>query len=152
MTDALTLSANRSLEVSIRVRFGDTDPYGVVYFVSYFRYFHRGIEEFLRSRGLAPEKTFRNTEEGYGLPIAGASCDFYRPVWYGAELRLFVFVEKIKPKALTFGFQFYPAQGRDLIAQGRATLVAIDRAWKSRALPEELLRALEADPATPSNS
>ena len=152
MTDARTVSVPRSLEIYIRVRFGDTDPYGVVYFVSYFRYFHRGIEEFLRSRGLAPEKTFRNPEEGYGLPIAGASCDFYRPVWYGAELGLLVFVEKIKPKSLTFGFQFYPADGRDLIAQGRATMVAIDRTWKSRVVPEGLLKVLEADPATPSNS
>jgi len=44
----------------VRVRFGDTYPYGIVYFVSYFRYCHRGIEEFLRNLGLAPENTFRN--------------------------------------------------------------------------------------------
>jgi len=31
-------------------------------------------------------------------------------------------------------------------------MVAIDRTWKSRALPEGLLRAMEADPETPSNS
>jgi len=38
----------------VRVRFGDTDPYGIVYFVSYFRYCHRAIEEFLRACGLPP--------------------------------------------------------------------------------------------------
>ena len=58
----------------VRVRFGDTDPYGIVYFVSYFRYCHRGIEEFLRSLGLPPEETFRNVKEGFGLPIVEANA------------------------------------------------------------------------------
>ena len=53
----------------VRVRFGDTDPYGIVYFVSYFRYCHRAIEEFLRACGLPPDETFKNVPEGFGLPI-----------------------------------------------------------------------------------
>ena len=56
----------------VRVRFGDTDPYGIVYFVSYFRYCHRAIEEFLRACGLPPEETFKNVPEGFGLPIVEA--------------------------------------------------------------------------------
>ena len=63
----------------VRVRFGDTDPYGIVYFVSYFRYCHRAIEEFLRACGLPPEETFKNVEEGFGLPIVEAWGRFRRP-------------------------------------------------------------------------
>ena len=48
---------------AVRVRFGDTDPYGIVYFVSYFRYCHRAIEEFLRACDLAPEETFKNAAQ-----------------------------------------------------------------------------------------
>ncbi len=68
---------------TVRVRFGDTDPYGIVYFVSYFRYCHRAIEEFLRACGLKPEETFKNVREGFGLPIVEAWCRFRRPtqVW-----------------------------------------------------------------------
>ena len=44
----------------VRVRFGDTDPYGIVYFVSYFRYCHRAIEDFLRACGLPPEEVLAN--------------------------------------------------------------------------------------------
>ena len=72
----------------VRVRFGDTDPYGIVYFVSYFRYCHGGIEEYLRACGLKPEETFKNLREGYGLPIVEAWCCFRRPVRYGELLRL----------------------------------------------------------------
>jgi hypothetical protein len=46
----------------VRVRFGDTDPYGVVYFASYFRYMKEALDEFLRVRGLPPERTYRDAE------------------------------------------------------------------------------------------
>ena len=134
--------------VPVTIRFGDTDPYGVVYFASYFRYCHHGIEEFLRHLGLPPQRMFRNQEEGFGLPIAGASCDFMRPVWYGDELRLEVSIVRVKEKALTFGFRFFHIQKKELVAQGQATMVAIDKTWKSRSLPDSLRGALRAFPGT----
>jgi len=130
------------LEVPITVRFGDTDPYGVVYFASYFRYCHHGIEELFRHLGFSPQDLFRNQEEGFGLPVAGASCDFYKPVWYGETLRLAVFIVQAKHKSLTFGFHFYHPQKGELVARGEATIVTIDRNWQSRALPDRLRQAL----------
>ncbi len=132
----------QQVEIPITVRFGDTDPYGVVYFASYFRYCHHGIEECLRFLGLPPQELFRNREQGFGLPIVGASCDFYRPVWYGEELRLAVFVVRAKTKAVTFGFRFLRPGTRELVAEGQATLVAIDQNWQSRPLPERFRNAL----------
>lgn len=134
----------KSFEFPVRVRFGDTDPYGVVYFASYFRYCHHGIEEFLRHAGLPPEEYFRNRQEGFGLPVVGASCDFLKPVKYGDELRLAVSVVKIKEKAVTFGFNFYYLGSEQLVARGEATIVAIDRTWKARSLPERLKDAVAA--------
>lgn len=133
----------RTVSVPIVIRFGDTDPYGVVYFASYFRYCHHGIEEFLRTVGLPPHEQFRNQEEGYGLPVVGAACDFLRPMKYGDMLRLEVSVARVKEKAVTFGFHFYPANGTDVVARGHATIVAIDRSWRSRALPGALAEALQ---------
>jgi acyl-CoA thioester hydrolase len=132
----------KSVEVPIVIRFGDTDPYGVVYFASYFRYCHHGIEEFLRHAGLPPQHFFRNQEEGFGLPVVGAACDFMRPVKYGDQLRLSVSVLKLKDKAVTFGFSFYYDGGDQLVAQGQATIVAIDKSWRSRPLPDRLRDAV----------
>lgn len=133
---------SRSVVVPITVRFGDTDPYGVVFFASYFRYCHQGIEEFFRQLGILPENTFKNVELGFGLPVVEARCSFFRPVRYGQTIRLAVFIQQVRPKSLTFGFHFYPEQGDDLLAKGEATLVAIDRDWKSRAMPESVCEAL----------
>src|SRR4030042_6212812 len=112
-----------------RVRFGDTDPYGIVYFVSYFRYCHRAIEEFLRACGLKPEETFKNVQEGFGLPIVEAWGRFRRPSLYGDLLRMETRIQEFRTKAMVFRFEFYPETGRNLLAEGTATLVASAAAW-----------------------
>jgi acyl-CoA thioester hydrolase len=125
----------------VRVRFGDTDPYGIVYFVSYFRYCHRAIEEFLRAVGLPPAETFKNVQEGFGLPIVEAWGRFRRPSQYGDLLRIETRLQEVRSKAVKFRFEFYPEAGRELLAEGSATLVAIDRTWRARELPERLTAA-----------
>jgi acyl-CoA thioester hydrolase len=127
----------------VRVRFGDTDPYGIVYFVSYFRYCHRAIEDFLRVLGLPPEETFKNVEEGFGLPIVETWGRFRRPSRYGDLLRIETRIQEFRSKAVVFRFEFYPETGRELLAEGTATLVAIGPDWKARELPERVKEALK---------
>ncbi len=128
---------------TVRVRFGDTDPYGIVYFVSYFRYCHRAIEEFLRACDLAPEETFKNVREGFGLPIVEAWCRFRRPAKYGDLLHIETRLQEVRSKAMIFRFEFYPETGRELVAEGTANLVAIGADWRVRQLPEGLREALQ---------
>jgi acyl-CoA thioester hydrolase len=136
---SLTGGVNRTF---VRVRFGDTDPYGIVYFVSYLRYCHRAIEEFLRACGLRPEETFKNVAEGFGLPIVEAWGRFRRPSRYGDLLRMETRVQEMRDKAVRFRFEFYPEAGEELLAEGTATLVAIDGTWRARALPARIRAAL----------
>ena len=126
----------------VRVRFGDTDPYGIVYFVSYFRYCHRAIEEFLRNLSLAPETIFRNREQKFGLPIVAADCRCLVPARYGELLEVETSIKKIKEKAIVFQFRFYRPPETRLLAEGTATCVAIDHTWKARPLPEVLVEKI----------
>jgi len=126
----------------VRVRFGDTDPYGIVYFVSYFRYCHRAIEEYLRALGLKPEETFRNTAEGFGLPIVEAQCRFLRPARYGDLLVIQTRIQELRPRAIIFAFEFFPAQGQELLARGTANLVSINRQWQAIELPARIRQAM----------
>ncbi|MBM4302140.1 MAG: acyl-CoA thioesterase [Deltaproteobacteria bacterium] len=126
----------------VRVRFGDTDPYGIVYFVSYFRYCHRAIEDFLRACGLPPEETFKNAPEGFGLPIVEAWGRFRRPSRYGDLLRIETRIQEVRAKSVLFRFEFYPEADRELLAEGAATLVAIGPDWRAKALPERIKAAL----------
>ncbi|MBI4795081.1 MAG: acyl-CoA thioesterase [Deltaproteobacteria bacterium] len=145
----MTLTPNPALEqkvhrTTVRVRFEDTDPYGIVYFVSYFRYCHRAIEEFLRSCGLKPEETFKNVQEGFGLPIVEAWGRFRRPSRYGDLLRIETRIQEIRAKAIIFRFEFYPEEGTDLLAEGTANLLAIGPDWRVRELPERIKNLLSS--------
>jgi acyl-CoA thioester hydrolase len=141
-TEPTATLTNRVHHTEVRVRFGDTDPYGIVYFVSYFRYCHRAIEEFLRACGLPPDETFKNVAEGFGLPIVEAWGRFRRPSKYADLLRIETHIQEFRPKGVVFRFEFYPETGRDLLAEGTATLVAIGPDWRARALPERIKAAL----------
>jgi len=57
-------------------------------------------------------------------------------------LRLETRIQEVRPKALVFRFEFYPETGRELLAEGTATLVAIGADWKARELPERIKEAL----------
>ena len=123
-------------KTNIKVRFGDTDPYGVVYFVAYFRYFHEGIEEFLQYIDIPPGTFFRNKKEKFGMPKVAASCNFIAPAYYGDVLEMHTSIKEIKEKAIVFQFHFYRPPETRLMAEGNVTFVAIDHTWKAIPLPE----------------
>ena len=123
-------------KTEVQVRFGDTDPYGVVYFVAYFRYFHQGIEEFLRHIGINPGTFFRNKEEKFGMPKVAADCHFLAPAYYGDLLEMQTSSKEIRGKAIIFQFHFYRPPETRLLAEGSVTFVAIDHTWKAIPLPK----------------
>jgi len=53
-------------------------------------------------------------------------------------------IQEIRPKAIIFRFEFFPEEGEELIAEGTANLVAIDRTWRVRDLPEKVRAAISA--------
>lgn len=123
-------------KTQVQVRFGDTDPYGVVYFVAYFRYFHQGIEEFLRHIGINPGTFFRNKEEKFGMPKVAADCQFLAPAYYGDLLEMHTSIKEIRGKAIIFQFHFYRPPKTRLLAEGSVTFVSIDHTWKAIPLPK----------------
>lgn len=122
---------------TVRVRFGDTDPYGVVYFVSYFRYMKEALDEFLRVHGLPPERTYRDGELGRGLPVAASSARFIAPARYGDVLGVEVAVEACTEKSVTFAFRIGRGPEGEPVAAGEITCVAIDGGWRPIPLPQE---------------
>ncbi len=64
----------------VRVRFGETDPYGVVYFTSYLEYAKSALDEYLRSLGLVPCQFYRDTSGGW--PIGEVTVRYEAPTRY----------------------------------------------------------------------
>jgi len=122
---------------SMPVRFGDTDPYGVVFFVSYFRFMKEALDEFLRACGLPPERTYRDAEAGRGLPVTASSARFLAPARYGDILDIEVTAATFSEKAVTFRFRIGRIPEGEEVATGEITCVAIDAGWRPIAIPQE---------------
>lgn len=134
---------SRAHKSFVTVRFGDTDPYGIVYFVSYFRYMHRAIEEFLRAADMPPDTVFKNREEGFGLPIVSAKADFRVPAKYGDSFEVRTSVKRYGKKSVTFDFTFHTPGEEPVLADGEATIVAIGSDWRPIELPPRVRNSLK---------
>ncbi len=132
----------------IRVRFGETDPYGVAYFASVLDYFKRGMDDLLRARGLSPDLVFRNRRKGYGLPVVATQCRYRSPVRFDDLLTLRTRVARLEEKGITFGFRLFRlVEGKDVLAaEGRIACRSIDASWKPILLPREIRKALSVGP------
>ena len=130
--------------MEIRVRFGETDPYGVAYFAAILDYFKRGLDEFLRERGLSPDAVYRNQKKGFGFPIVATQCRYRAPVRFDDPLILRTRLVRLDDKGATFGFSlFRTVQGKDVLAaEGKISCRAIDASWNPIPIPKELGKAL----------
>ncbi len=116
------------------IRFGDTDPYGVVYYSTYHRFAHQAVEDFLREKDIEPSWFFRNEE--FGMPVVASSGRFTRPVRYPAYLIAHVSVERVGRSSITFKIEF--REDHTPVAELSLTFACIDRDWNKRELPEEI--------------
>ena len=130
----------RSHSIEIRVRFGETDPYGVAYFAAILDYFKRGMDEFLRFRGVSPDLAYRNRKRHFGFPVVATECRYRSPVRFDDLLTLRTRIARVAKDGITFGFYLFRTEaGKDILAaEGKISCRAIDAAWKTIPLPPEL--------------
>ena len=120
-------------EMTIRVRYAETDRMGLLHHAGYFVYFEMGRTELLRQRGLS----YREIEDsGHLLVIVEAGCKFKRPAFYDDLLTLKTSVARVTHVKIVHHYQLL----RDgvLLAEGHTTLACVDREGKPQALPDIL--------------
>jgi 4-hydroxybenzoyl-CoA thioesterase len=109
----------------IRVRFGDADPAGLVYYPVIFHYFHIAFEEFFAAR--CPVAYHRlMAEERIGFPTVNAQTEFFAPLVYGDEVDIEVFVSRWGRTSATFEYSLRRASDGTLCARSTQVQVAMD--------------------------
>ena len=116
----------------------------MAYFAAILDYFKRGMDEFLRSRGLPPDEVYRNVSRGTGFPVIGTQCRYRSPVRFDDLLILRTRLIRVEGKGATFGFSlFRTVAGKDeLAAEGKISCRSIDASWKPIPIPKDLRKAL----------
>ncbi|WP_276088488.1 thioesterase family protein [Pedobacter sp. JY14-1] len=114
----------------IRVRYGETDQMGYVYYGNYAEYYEVGRVEMLRSLGMDYAGMER---DGVMLPVLELNCKFIKPALYDQEITIVTTVNELPGVRIHFEYELFNNAG-DLINTGNTTLVFIDMA-KNRPCP-----------------
>jgi acyl-CoA thioester hydrolase len=98
----------------VRVRWGDADPAGIVYYPNFFDWFAVGALELLRGWETPFGALFR--QEGVGLPVIEAHGRFLAPVLYDDELELETAAAEVRTRAFRLEHTVWRAGER--VAEG----------------------------------
>ena len=129
-----------TFETSIRVRYGETDQMGYVYYGNYPLYYEVGRTEMLRSAGLSYRQM---EEEGIFLPVQSLSIKYIEPARYDDLLRLRVILKELPTAKIHFHYEIYNQQDK-LLNTGETVLVFVDaNSRRPRRAPQTLMNELD---------
>lgn len=121
----------------IRVRYGETDQMGYLYYGYYALYYEVGRAEAIRQLGF----TYRQLEEmGVMMPVAEMNAKYYRPALYDDLITVKTILKEIPTGSkIHFHSELYNEDGT-LLNVGVTTLVFYDAKEKKKVpMPHELL-------------
>lgn len=120
-------------ETKIRVRYGETDQMGYMYYGNYAQFYEVGRVEMLRSLGM----TYRSMEEsGIIMPVLQMSCKYIKPALYDEEITVRVILNKMPSVRIHFNYEFYNEKN-ELLHEGETTLAFVNIRRNRPCLPSQ---------------
>ena len=122
-----------SHEITVRVRYAETDRMGLLHHANYFVYFEIGRTELLRARGFS----YRDVEDaGHYLVIVDLGCKYKKSAYYDDLLTIRTTVERVTHVKIVHKYEVFRDGVR--LAEGHSTLACVDRDGRPQALPDSL--------------
>jgi acyl-CoA thioester hydrolase len=115
----------------IRVRYGETDQMGYMYYGNYAEFYEVGRVEMLRSLGL----TYSGMEQsGIKMPVLELNCKYLKPALYDEEITVKVIMDKMPGIRIHFRYELYNEK-QELINKGETLLVFVNMQSNRPCLP-----------------
>ncbi len=109
-------------QTKIRVRYGETDQMGYVYYGNYAQFFEVGRVEWLRALGAS----YKSLEEsGIMLPVIHLNINYMKPAKYDDLLTITTILNKKPLVKIEFDFEVHN-ENNDLLTTGFTSLVFMD--------------------------
>ena len=122
-------------ETTIRVRYGETDQMGYVYYGFYAMYYEVGRVESLRQLGL----TYKSLEEiGIIMPVLENHSTFLAPARYDDLLRVVTTLREKPGVKIRFEYEIFNEE-KKLLHRGETLLVFIDRKTNKPCKPPKVM-------------
>jgi acyl-CoA thioester hydrolase len=117
----------------IRVRYGETDQMGYMYYGNYAEFYEVGRVEMLRSLGL----TYSGMEQsGIMMPVLELNCKYLKPALYDEEISVKVIMDKMPGIRIHFRYEL-SNENSELINTGETLLVFINMKTNRPCLPPQ---------------
>ncbi len=110
----------------IRVRYGETDQMGVVYYGNYAQYLEQGRTEWLRELGFSYKWMEAHNVQ---LPVVHFSIDYKLPAHYDDLLTVKTTLKKMPTVKIEFYYEIYN-ESKQLLAAATTVLVFVDTTTK----------------------
>lgn len=117
----------------VRVRYGETDQMGYMYYGNYAEFYEVGRVEMLRSLGM----TYSGMESsGIMMPVLEMNCKYLKPALYDEEISIKVIMHKMPGVKIHFRYELYNPGG-ELINIGDTLLVFVNMKTNRPCMPPQ---------------
>lgn len=127
-------------EYKVKVRWGDTDAAGIVFYPNFYKWMDEATHECFAAIGFPTSDLFMNKQ--MSIPLLETHCQFKSPLFFEDEVYITTTVEIVKNKVFKATHLF--TRGEQQIAEGYEL-----RAWasfengvKAIEIPEEIKRKI----------
>jgi acyl-CoA thioester hydrolase len=127
------MSDKRIVETTFPVRYAETDQMQRVHHSSYVIWMEEGRSEFMRQSGADYAEMERG---GYFFAVTGIEVRYLAPAHYGERVTVRTWVEELRSRQLTFGYEIVNAQNGTLLVTGKSELVCTDQQGRVTRIPE----------------
>ncbi len=121
-------------ETAFHVRYAETDAMAIVHHASYIVYFEEGRSSYARQRGSDYAKI---EQSGFYLTVSEVGARYLKPARYSQQIVVRCWVEEMKSRALTFGYEITDQLTGELLVTGFSKHICITHTGQVTKLPDE---------------
>src|SRR3954453_19429791 len=102
------------VDYSFKVKWGDTDAAGIVFYPNFYKWMDEATHEFLAAIGL-PSSTLYS-EQQVSVPLLEANCQFKSPLFFEDDVIVRSSVVEMQRKVFKISHKFF--KGEKMVAEG----------------------------------
>ncbi len=126
-------------KIEKRVRYADTDHFGVVYYGRYLEWLEEGRTEILRDNGIS----YADFEKkDMFAPVVKVEIEYKNAPQYDDIIVVETKIDRIGNSSIDFEYKVYRKNDKLLIATGKTTNVFITKDRKKISVPDEVRKIL----------
>ncbi len=119
-------------ETTFYVRYAETDAMGVVHHASFIVYFEEGRSSYARQRG----SDYAQFEAGgHFLVVSEIGARYHKSGVYGQQITVRCWIQEMKSRALTFGYEIVDAASAELLVTGFSKHICVTHNGQVATLP-----------------